>query len=123
MEGPLGLLNNLKKTNKTKATCKVNINSWITRNVHIHICAYHFVASTDKNGYRPGVFTLLDDQHAILGGTKGDLLHQTGQAKFLWCQLTEPGYDSTSCSYGNQLQEGQNTKNAIKATPLHANIL
>lgn len=41
---------------------------------------YHFVASADKNGDGPGVFALLDDQHAIFCGTKGDLLYQTSQA-------------------------------------------
>lgn len=82
--------------------------------MNIHICAYHFVASTDKNGYSPCVFTLLDDQHAVLCGAKGDLLYKTSQAKLLRCQLTEPGHNSTSCSYGNQLQR-QKTQNALKA--------
>lgn len=69
-----------------------------------HICAYHFVASTDENGYGPGVFALLDDQHVILCGAKGDLLYHTSCAKLLWCQLTEPWHDAASCGYGNQLQ-------------------
>lgn len=65
---------------------------------------YHFVATTDENGYGPGVFAFLDDQHVILGGAKGDLLNQTCCAKLLWCQLTEPGHDAASSCYGNQLQ-------------------
>lgn len=76
----------------------------------INIYTDHFVASTDKNGYSPGVFALLDDQHAIFCGTKGDLFYQTSQAKFLWRQLTESWYDPASCSYGNQLQGEKSQK-------------
>lgn len=73
----------------------------------IHICAYHFVASTDENGYSPGVFALLDDQHVILCSAKGDLLHHTSCAKLLWCQLTESWHDAASCGNGDQLQRKQ----------------
>lgn len=68
------------------------------------ICAYHFVASTDENGYSPGVFALLDNQHVILCSAKGDLLHQTSCAKLLRSQLTEPRHNAASCGDGNQLQ-------------------
>lgn len=67
------------------------------------ICTYHFVASTDENGYSSCVFALLDDQHVILGGPKGDLLYQTCCAELFWCQLTEPRHNTTSRGYGNQL--------------------
>lgn len=68
------------------------------------IGVHHLVATADENGYGPGVFALLDDQHVILGGAKGDLLYHSSCAKLLWCQLTEPWHDAASCRYGNQLQ-------------------
>lgn len=99
----------------------MNLKLWVSIILNINVCTYHFVASTDKNGYSPGVFTLLDDQHAIFCGTKGDLLYQTSQAKFLWRQLTEPWYDPTPCSYSNQLQREKMQKCNINSsqTSLH----
>lgn len=65
---------------------------------------YHLVASTDENGYCPGVFALLDNQHVILCSAKGDLLHQASCAELLGCQLTEPRNDAAPCGYGDQLR-------------------
>lgn len=65
---------------------------------------YHFVATADEDGHSPGVFALLDDQHVILGGAEGDLLHHTRRSELLRRQLAEPGHDAASCCYGNQLQ-------------------
>lgn len=90
--------------------CIVNLKVWVTIIVKIKICTHHFVASANENGNGSGVFTLLDNQHTIFCGTKGDFLHQTSQAKLLWRQLTEPWYNPTSRSYSNQLQ-GEKTQN------------
>lgn len=65
---------------------------------------YHFVATADEDGHGPGVFALLDDQHVILGGAEGDLLHHTCRSELLRRQLAEPGHDAASCRYGNQLR-------------------
>jgi len=67
------------------------------------MCADHFVASTDENGYSSGIFALLDNQHAILCRAEGNLLHQASCAQLLWCELTEPRHDAASCGYCYQL--------------------
>lgn len=89
----------------------------INGNLDVVICVYHFVPSTDENGNSPGVFALLDDQHVILCGAKGDLLYHTSCAKLFWCQLTEPWHNAASCGYGNQLQ-GEKKKEVFDTTML-----
>lgn len=106
MESALGLFNDLMRRINLKVNRSDRLQQlWQSK---IHICAYHFVASTDENSYGPGVFALLDDQHVILCSAKGDLLHNTSCAKLLWCQLTESWHNAASCGNGDQLQRKHN---------------
>uniref|UniRef100_A0A6B0VAH4 Secreted protein n=1 Tax=Ixodes ricinus TaxID=34613 RepID=A0A6B0VAH4_IXORI len=63
----------------------------------------HLVAAPDEDGDGPGVWALLDDQHAVLGGAERELPHHARRAQLVRTQLAEAGHDAAARGNGDQL--------------------
>lgn len=66
--------------------------------------AYHSVAAAKENGDCTRVLTLLDDEHALVGGAETDFADDTRFAQLLRVQLLEARHDATASGHRDQLQ-------------------